>query len=80
MTLRFQGMRPKHARISTVDPAHGDIHAAYEKMGSPRYPTQAQIEQLKKASDLSAPEVRDLKNGELTLSLPSYGLALIEVK
>jgi xylan 1,4-beta-xylosidase len=80
ITLRFQGTRPKHARISVVDPGHGDIQAAYEKMGSPRYPTQIQIEQLKKAAELSAPEARDLKNGELTLTLPSYGLALVEVK
>ena len=80
ITLRFQGTRPKHARISVVDPAHGDIHAAYQKMGSPRYPTQAQIEQLKKAAELPAPEARNLKNGDLTLTIPSYGLALVEVK
>jgi xylan 1,4-beta-xylosidase len=49
-------------------------------MGSPRYPTQAQIEQLKKVAELPAPEVRNLKNGELTLTLPSYGLALVELK
>jgi len=80
VTLRFQGVRPKHAHISAVDPAHGDIHAAYDKMGSPRYPTKSQIEQLKKASELSAPEDRDLKNSELTLTLPAYGLAVVEVK
>jgi xylan 1,4-beta-xylosidase len=80
ITLRFQGTRQKHARVSVVDPMHGDIHAAYEKMGSPRYPTQAQIEQLKKVAELPAPELRNLKNGELTLTLPSYGLALVEVK
>jgi xylan 1,4-beta-xylosidase len=78
--LRLQGIHPKHARISVVDPAHGDIHAAYQKMGSPRYPTQEQIEQLKKAAELPAPEVRALKNGELTLTLPSYGLALVQPK
>jgi xylan 1,4-beta-xylosidase len=80
VTLRFQGARHKRAVISVVDPDHGDIHVAYDKMGSPRYPTPAQIEQLKKASELPAPEVRKLKNGELTLTLPAYGLALVDLK
>lgn len=79
-TLRFEGTQFKHAQISRVDPSHGDVHAAYERMNAPRYPTQAQIEELKKAAELPAPEDRELENGELTLTLPSYGLALVEVK
>ncbi len=80
VTLHFNHSRFKHSLISIVDPGHGDIHAAYEKMGSPRYPTQAQIGELKKAAELSPAEARDIKGGELTLTLPSYGLALVEVK
>jgi xylan 1,4-beta-xylosidase len=49
-------------------------------MGSPPYPTQAQIQQLRKAAELPAPETHDVKNGELTLTLPSYGLAVVEVR
>jgi len=49
-------------------------------MGSPRYPTQTQILKLRKAADLAPQEPRSLTNGELTLTLPSYGLALITVK
>src|SRR2546423_15576191 len=49
-------------------------------MGSPRYPTQSQIEELKKAAELPAPEAREVKSGELTLTLASYGLAVIELK
>ena len=80
VTVHFHGGRFKHALISIVDPSHGDVHAAYEKMGSPRYPTQTQIKELNKAADLPPQEARDLKAGDLTLTLPSYGLALVEVK
>ena len=69
-----------HATISKVDSDHGDFHGAYQKMGSPRYPTQMQLQQLRKAVELPEPEVRDLKNGELTITLPADGLAVIEVK
>ena len=58
----------------------GDMHSAYAKMGSPRYPTQAQIRELRKAAELAAPESRNLRNGELTLTLPSYGLALLTLQ
>jgi xylan 1,4-beta-xylosidase len=80
VTLRFKGTRLKHSRVSLLDPAHGDVHAAYAKMGSPQYPTPSQVRELKAAAGLAAPEVQDLKNGELTLTLPSYGLALIHLK
>ena len=79
-TLQFVGTRFKHASISRVDPDHGDVQAAYQKMGAPRYPTQAQIQELKGAGVLPAPEARSVKRGELTLTLPSYGLALVEVR
>lgn len=80
VTLRFTGARVHQASISRVDSQHGDVHAVYEKMGSPRYPTQPQIAELRKAAELPAPEVRSLKNAELTMTLPTYGLAVIEVK
>lgn len=54
--------------------------ALYEKMGSPRYPTQAEIRQLRDKSKLQAPEEGPLANGSLTLQLPVHGLAVIQVK
>jgi len=80
VTVRFKGVRAKKALISNVDPKHGDVHSVYEKMGSPRYPTQAQIRELRKAAELGSPETRDLHGGELTVSLPSYGLTLVTLK
>lgn len=78
--LQFKKTRATHATISLVDHDHGDVRPAYAKMGSPQYPTKNQIEGLRKAADLPAPETRLLKNGELTLTLPAQGLAVIELK
>jgi xylan 1,4-beta-xylosidase len=79
-TLQFKGIQPHSVRISQVDPGHGDYHTTYEKMGSPPYPTSSQIQELINASVLPAGEERPLNSGQLTLTLPSYGLALIEVR
>jgi xylan 1,4-beta-xylosidase len=79
--LRFEHLvRNRRAFISRVDREHGDPHPAYEKMGSPRYPTQEQIKALRQATQLAAPEIRKLTNGELTLELAPNGLELVEIK
>ena len=52
---------------------------AYRAMGSPRYPTQAQVEALNAASALPAPEHRNLANGALELTLPVNGLVVLEI-
>jgi xylan 1,4-beta-xylosidase len=81
VTLRFKGGKlPVRVSILRADTEHGDVHHAYEKMGSPRYPTQAQIAILRDAARLPPAEIRDVKNGDLTLTLPPQGLAVIEVK
>jgi hypothetical protein len=49
-------------------------------MGSPQYPTSAQLGELRKAAILSAPVKQELTNGELTLTLPTYGLAVIRLE
>ncbi len=74
-----------HARVSSVevirlDPEHGDVHKAYSAMGSPRYPTQEQMEKLRAASRLSAPEKQGAKNASVVIRIPSQGMVLIEVK
>jgi xylan 1,4-beta-xylosidase len=78
--LRLKNTNARHASIARLDRDHGDFHSAYEKMGSPRYPTQAQIQDLQRATGLPDPEDRKLKNGELTITLPTHGLAVIELK
>ena len=78
--LELQGTKVKQATISRVDRDHGDVHSTYEKMGSPSYPTREQTRELRKASELSAPETRSVNNGKSTLVLPAQGLAIIELR
>lgn len=80
MRLAFKGVTPgARASIQRVDEAHGNPMTAYRAMGSPRYPTQAQIEALNNASTLPAPEKKKLDQGILELPLPVNGLAVIEI-
>jgi xylan 1,4-beta-xylosidase len=80
VTLQLKNTNAKRAYISRVDAEHGDVHHVYEKMGGPRYPTQKEIQQLRRAADLPAPETDRLDHGEITITLPSHGLAVIELK
>jgi xylan 1,4-beta-xylosidase len=80
MRLAFTGV-PSRAKVSIqrVDETHGNPMTAYRAMDSPRYPTQAQVEALNKASTLPVPEDRRLDKGMLELMLPVNGLAVIEI-
>jgi xylan 1,4-beta-xylosidase len=81
MRLAFKGAAPDAGvTIERVDETHGNPVTAYRAMGSPRYPTQSQIEALNKASALPEPERRKLENGVLELTLPVNGLAVIEIQ
>jgi xylan 1,4-beta-xylosidase len=80
ITLQLKNTSAKRAMVSRLDREHGDIHSAYEKMGSPRYPTQKQIQELRHAAELSKPDAIHLEHGEFTIALPSHGLAVIELK
>lgn len=80
MTLRFKSLNAKQASILMVDPDDGDSRTSYEKMGSPRYPTQAQLQELRQAAMLKPPAIQKISDGELTLALSPHELALIELK
>jgi xylan 1,4-beta-xylosidase len=80
VTLHFQNTRRRRVLISRVDHEHGDVRPEYEKLGSPRYPTPAQIKDLRQAAQLPSPESRKLKHNELAITIPAQGLALIELK
>jgi xylan 1,4-beta-xylosidase len=69
-----------HAVIRRVDAAHGDTLAAWKKMGSPAYPTKAQIESLRKASETGPAETVQVAQHRLSLNLPSMGLAVVEIR
>jgi xylan 1,4-beta-xylosidase len=78
--VRFKNTKAQQAQVWRLDSDHGDVHSVYDKMGAPRYPTQAELQQLRSASELSAPETHDIKNGELSLDVPAHGLVLVELK
>jgi xylan 1,4-beta-xylosidase len=79
--LNFKGVKANaRLTIAKVDEQHGDTLALYQKMGSPRYPTSAQIQQLVRGSKLPAPEAAMLANGSLTLPLPVNALVVLKIR
>lgn len=65
--------------VSRVDADHGNTLAIYRAMGSPRYPTQAQVERMNAESALPKPVVQRLDGNRLDLNLPVNALVLVEV-
>ncbi len=78
--LEFRNVKTEaEVLISRVDETHSNTLGAYQAMGRPRYPTQAQIDQLNRESALASPEVTTLKNNVLELDIPVNGLVLLEI-
>jgi len=67
------------ARVVKLDADHGDAGGAYARMGSPQYPTRSQLDELIKASALTAPEDLAIMNDRVSVTLPPNGLATLEV-
>ena len=81
VTLQLKGVRSSaRASIKRVDEDHGNTLGLWQKLGSPQYPTQAQLESLRQNSQLSAPETQGLTNGNLSLQVPINGLVLITIR
>jgi xylan 1,4-beta-xylosidase len=78
--LDFKGVKASAGvSIARVDDKHGDTLALYNQMGKPRYPTQAQLKQLREQSKLPPPEQSHLNGSKLSLELPVNGLAVIRI-
>jgi xylan 1,4-beta-xylosidase len=69
----------QRALVYRLDADHGSLMKAYAAMGSPANPTRAQIQSLREAAQLSAPESRFIRNGRIELRLSPDALVLIEV-
>jgi xylan 1,4-beta-xylosidase len=68
------------ARIRYVDMERGSPFPTWRKLGSPQYPTPAQMEQIRASAEIGVPETRQLgKGGNLSINLPPEGVALIEL-
>jgi xylan 1,4-beta-xylosidase len=79
VVILVSGSRHRRASISRVDATHGSPLAAYEAMGRPTSPTQDQLRRLRQAAELPNPETKTLDHGRVALTLPSHGLALVEI-
>jgi len=80
LLLYFRGLKPEAVvRISRLDADHGNTLAAYQAMGSPQYPTPAQVDALNRAATLASPEIQHLESGKLSLTLPVNALYIVEI-
>ena len=78
VTLKLAGMAPKRAEILRIDDDHANPYPLWVKMGSPDYPTDAQLHTLMAESALQA-EPLALENGEVSFALPPHGVALVRL-
>lgn len=81
LAVKFDGVAAgSKAYVRFVDQERGSPLPAWRRMGSPRYPTAAQVAQLRLAAEVAAPvEMRLDASGSLNLDLPPEGVALIEI-
>jgi xylan 1,4-beta-xylosidase len=67
------------ARVLRLDAEHGDAGGEYARMGSPQYPTPAQLQRLINAAALPAAEELPIRGGRASIVLPPDGLATVEI-
>ena len=71
---------PHRVLITRLDATHGSLLQLYDSMARPAYPTPKQLEELRRAAELPAPEMKMLRHGKVMLELPPQGLALVEIR
>jgi len=74
------GIPRRRVSISRLDAKHGSLTALYNALGKPTYPTRDEIAKLCAAAKLPNPETTYFEKGQLTLTLPPHGLAILEFK
>ncbi|HSZ60233.1 MAG TPA: hypothetical protein VK828_00435 [Terriglobales bacterium] len=78
--FEIHGVPPNsRVRLSRADSEHGNTLAAYQKMGSPQYPTQVQVNELNRVAEDSPVQTMRLSKGLIELQLPVNGVLLLEV-
>jgi xylan 1,4-beta-xylosidase len=66
-------------QIWRVDADHGNVVKTFDAMGRPDAPSRDQILKLRAAGKAAPPESGTLKNGAISITVPSQGLVLITV-
>lgn len=67
------------ARVLRLDADHGDVAGEHRRLGSPSYPTRAQLASLIRAAQLPPAVMVPIRNNRLSVTLPPHGLAIIEL-
>ncbi len=79
VVLSLRNREAATASVQSLDAGHGNFRDAYQRMGSPRYPTQGELAELRAAAALPDPVVQPLAAGRLALTIPADGLVLITI-
>jgi xylan 1,4-beta-xylosidase len=74
------GMHSRELLLWRVDDEDGNVLPSFKQMGSPKYPTQTELEKLIQAGQLPAAQRLEVKDGAVTLEVKSQGLALLEIR
>jgi len=69
----------RHASVIRVDDTHGNVVKTYDAIGRPAAPSREQITQLRNAGKASPAESIVMKEGKLTIDVPTHGLAVVEL-
>ena len=73
--FEIRGVPPdSQLRVSRADSEHGNTLAAYKSMGSPRYPTRAQVRELNRVAEMTSIQNLRLSKGFIKLQLPVNGV------
>jgi xylan 1,4-beta-xylosidase len=80
MTIRLAGLTgARRATIYRLDAVHGSALHRYSEMGKPVNPTPKELDELRHSADLPPAETKLLSHGEIRITLPPQGLAVIEL-
>ncbi len=79
LSLKFEGVATATAQVTVVDPARDPAAEAYTAMGSPPYPTVAQIRELREAGARQITQRMPVADGRLGMALAPGSVALIEI-
>jgi xylan 1,4-beta-xylosidase len=75
--LELKNAHLRGASVQVLDRAHGNVLAAYARIGSPQYPTQDQLRELRAASKLAPAKLLALNGETLELEIAPDGLVVV---
>ncbi|MGH8306326.1 MAG: GH39 family glycosyl hydrolase, partial [Steroidobacteraceae bacterium] len=79
VVIEFRHVAASSVGVQSMDAQHANVMTAYKSMGSPQYPTQRQIAELRRAAALAPPTRRALAAGNLALEIRSDGLVVVTI-